>query len=113
MGNQQTPCASCGVPTPAEKPPPIVLNVAGIEAQPIVMNPAPAAIDWARVVALPPFQQFVAEKAKADGADALAHAVAYARQHGGGQDLFDEYAAWHASKGLWPAETPLGELRNA
>lgn len=26
------------------------------------------------------------------------------------QALFDEYAAWHAAKGYWPNETPLGRI---
>ena len=93
------------------KPPTPVAGVAGISATPITMNlPAP---DWNRIVALPPFQVFAAEKAVAAGGhDSLAHALAYARQSGGGHELYNEYAAWHAATGKWPNETPMGDLRN-
>lgn len=92
------------------KPPAQVAGVAGISATPITMN-LPQ-IDWASIVALPPFQQFVAEKAAAPGGhDSLANALAYARQNGGGQELLDEYATWHSAKGYWPNETPFGLLK--
>lgn len=29
---------------------------------------------------------------------------------GAGPDVLAEYAAWHAAKGYWPNETPLGQM---
>ena len=93
------------------KPPPQVLGVAGIAEQPIVIHDAK--INWAMVAALPPFQMFLAErdgpnqtgKNSQEWATGVAMRLAAAVND---QALFDEYAAWHTSKGYWPGETPMG-----
>ena len=93
------------------KPPPQVLGVAGIAEQPIVIHDAQ--INWALVAALPPFQMFLAErdgpnqtgKNSQEWATGVAMRLAAAVND---QALFDEYAAWHTSKGYWPGETPMG-----
>ena len=95
------------------KPPPQVLGVSGIAEQPIVIHDAK--INWAMVAALPPFQMFLAErdgpnqtgKNSQQWATGVAMRLAAAVND---QALFDEYAAWHAAKGYWPHETPLGEV---
>ena len=98
----------------APKPPPQVLGVSGIAEQPIVIHEA--AINWALVAALPPFQMFLAErdgpnqtgKNSQEWATGVALKMAAAVND---QALFDEYAAWHATKGYWPNETPLGQVK--
>lgn len=108
--NERPPCPDCGTPVPGQKPPPIVLNVAGIEAKAITLTPDAASdIDWPKLVALPPFQMFVAEKMKQPGGkDALEAAIGYASSNDG-ESLFKEYVEWHAAQGYWPNESPLGE----
>ena len=104
-----------GLTLPA-KPPAQVLGVSGIEAAPIIIHDAK--INWAMVAALPPFQMFLAERDgpnqtgqnsqqwATDVAMRLAAAV-------NDQALFDEYAAWHAAKGYWPNETPMGQVKES
>ena len=95
------------------KPPTQVAGVIGIAAAPVTMNePPPAAVDWAHIVMLPPFQMYAAEKLRnTSGKDSLDHAADFVRAQGGGQDVFDAYADWHATKGYWPNETPMGEVK--
>ena len=90
------------------KPPTQVAGVVGIASTPITMNEPPQAIDWARLVTLPPFQMFAAERVRnADGADSQEHARGVIRDlHQAG--LFEAYAQWHAAKGYWPGEDPYG-----
>lgn len=101
---------------PATKPPAQVAGVVGIAATPITMNePAPElarAIDWPKVAGLPPFQMFAAERMRnTTGKDSFDHALEFVRARGAGQDVLDEYEAWHAAKGYWPSETPYGEAK--
>lgn len=104
-------------PVQGVKPPPQIAGVAGIGALPITMGQMPAqsrAVDWGRVVALPPFQMFAAERMRnTSGKDSLEHAIDYVRAQGGGVDVFHAYCQWHADKNDWPGETPLGEAKNA
>ena len=93
------------------KPPPQVLGVAGIAEQPIVIHDAK--INWAVVAALPPFQMFLAERdgPNQTGQNSQQWATGVAMRLAAAvndQALFDEYAAWHAAKGYWPNETPMG-----
>ena len=97
------------------KPPTQVAGVQGIAAERITMNDAPInSIPWHFIAELPPFQMFAAERMRnTSGKDSEAHAQDFIRVKGAGQDLFDNYAAWHAAKGYWPNETPMGEVRDA
>ena len=96
------------------KPPPQVLGVAGIAEQPIVIHDPK--INWAMVAALPPFQMFLAER---DGPNQTgknsqewATGVAMRLAASVGDDaLFGAYSAWHAAKGYWPGETPMGQVK--
>lgn len=91
------------------KPPTQVASVQGIAPKPIELTPAP--VDWAPIVALPPFQMYAAEMLRnTAGKDAMAHAADLVRARGAGRDVLDDYCRWHAAKGYWPNETPLGEL---
>ena len=95
------------------KPPPQILGVSGIAETPIVLDQSK--INWAMVAALPPFQMFLAERdgPNQTGQNSQQWATGVAMRLAAAvndQALFDEYAAWHAAKGYWPNETPLGEV---
>ena len=83
--------------TESTKPPPIRVGVSGFsafEAKPGA--PDGQAIDWQHLEALPAFEMFLAETRQ------KAQRSAY---------FYDKYCLWHESKGCWPNETPMGELR--
>lgn len=103
-----------GVTLPTTKPPPQIAGVQGIDAIPVTMYEPPnnTFVDWIKVVSLPPFQMFAAERMRnTSGKDAQEHAADYVRAHGAGADVFQSYCQWHQSKGYWKNETPMGELR--
>ena len=93
----------------AVKPPPIRVQTQGIEAKPVTMNVE--AIDWKRLIGLPSFQMFAAERWPNDtGADSEGHAANVAGANGYEPALYETYCQWHKDKGYWPNETPMGEL---
>lgn len=97
------------------KPPPRTLGVSGIAEQPILM-PTPQLVNWAQVAALPPFQMFLAERdgPNQTGKNSQEWATGVAMRlaaSAGDEALFGEYTAWHAAKGYWPNETPLGQVK--
>ena len=96
-----------------EKPPTQIAGVVGIEPERIVMNEAPTTtLPWPFIASLPPFQMFAAERVRnTSGRDSQDHAKDVIRAKGAGQDLYDDYATWHAAKGYWPNETPTGEVK--
>lgn len=98
--------------TPTPKPPTQVAGVMGIAPERISMNEAPAnSIPWQFIAELPPFQMYSAEVMRnTSGKDSMLHAVDFIRSKGAGQDLFDAYAVWHAAKGYWTGETPMGTI---
>ena len=81
------------------KPEPIRVGVEGFVAFDAKAQP-PAAIPWGHVLGLPAFQMFLAER------HGVANMAAFKPQ----PELYDEYRQWHAEKGHWPNESPLGEL---
>lgn len=95
------------------KPPTQIAAAHGIAPKPVTMHePQSTAVDWSVVVALPPFQMFAAERMRnTSGKDSQEHAVDYVRARGGGADVFQAYCEWHAAKGYWKNETPMGEVR--
>lgn len=94
------------------KPEPIRVGVVGIEPKPIELTPErPARINWALLFSLPPFQMYAIEKARKAPADVIVWMPDWARSHESEQALFDDYCDWHAAKGYWPNETPLGEIK--
>lgn len=103
--------------TTAKKPPTQVAGVDGIAPLPIVLTPeapeAPEAIDWQRLLSLPPFQMFVTERApellSAFESDDLQTVSAWMQRYEP-ETLYREYSQWHLAKGYWPNETPMGEL---
>lgn len=90
-----------------EKPPPIRVGVEGIAPAP---TPARAErIDWTRLIGLPPFQLYAVERGGLSADRILARIGEWVRT----QDeraLYADYCRWHASKGCWPGETPMGEV---
>ncbi len=98
------------------KPPTQVAGVQGIAPEPVTMHEPPksTAVDWRRVVALPPFQMFAAERMRnTSGKDSAEHAMDFVRVQGGGVDIFSAYCGWHTDKGYWKNETPTGEIIHA
>ena len=92
--------------TPPLAPPPILVDVAGIEPR----TPPDPPVDWPRLARLPAFQLFVDEENQAPVPDPEFWARVRARTIGE-QAYYQVYADWHARKGLWPNETPMGVLK--
>lgn len=86
----------------AEKPPTQGVGVEGFVA--FETKPAESApIPWGRVLGLPAFQMFMAER----------HGVTNVAGFKPQPELFAEYCQWHAEKGYWPDEDPLGNLKES
>lgn len=93
------------------KPPTQVAGVSGIASTPVTMNEPPQSIDWARLVTLPPFQMWAAQRMAtlhAGGRNSEEHARDVVQRLGMGREVFEKYAVWHAAKGYWPNEDPFG-----
>lgn len=90
------------------KPEPIRVGVDGIAPKPIELTPK--RIDWAHLFGLPPFQMYAVERARKSPADVMAWMPGWAREHESEQALFDDYCQWHAAKGYWPGEDPMGRI---
>lgn len=82
-----------------EKPEPIRVGVQGFSAFGGSQGQGQAPIRWERIQGLPAFQMFLNE----EGAGVLA-------PYGLTNSLYADYCRWHAAKGLWPNETPEGDL---
>ena len=97
------------------KPPTQIAGVGGIEPKPIELTPAPVQrVNWRALSALPPFQMFVAERSpdptgRNSQEWALRVTLGWAEKNDD-QTLLDEYCRWHARKGYWPNESPLGAV---
>ena len=90
-----------------EKPPTIRVGVEGIAAAP---TPDRAErIDWTRLIGLPPFQLYAAERGGLPADNILARVGEWVRTQEE-RALYADYCRWHASKGCWPGETPMGEV---
>lgn len=91
----------------ATKPPTQVAGVQGIAAIPVVLTPERSRIDWLHLFGLPPFQMFAVERAGKSPAEVMVWMKDWARGHDE-HELYDQYCKWHAAKGYWPNESPLG-----
>lgn len=98
------------------KPPTQVAGVQGFsafEAKPGM--PVKPLADWRRLVTLPPFQMFVADKGGLTGGDnseeLAKQYVTYKLAAGEEAAMLLQYEQWHEAKGLWPNETPHGDVR--
>lgn len=97
----------------AEKPPPIMVGVQGIEAQQMGLIGGKQPINWGLLIELPPFQLYASEvsgQSIGNVNDWIRYYVSTQLQMGNEIKLFDAYCTWHAEKGRWPNETPMGEL---
>ena len=92
------------------KPPTQIAGVQGIAPKPIELTPERPRIDWAHLFGLPPFQMYAVERARKSPADVMAWMQDWARSHESEQALFDDYCQWHAAKGCWPNEDPMGRI---
>lgn len=101
------------VPASADKPPPTVLGVSGINDTTFGGAGAPSP-EWVFLVNHPPFQMYVAAQIGTEGEpDAVLRCIGYVQQHMEKEDLaglLDRYSSWFHSRGSWPNETPMGEL---
>lgn len=94
----------------ATKPPTQVAGVQGIAAIPVVLTPEPPSrINWTVVFGLPPFQMFAVERAGKSPTEVMAWMKDWAHGHDE-QELYDQYCKWHATKGYWKGEDPMGRL---
>lgn len=109
--------------TQKEKPPAQVAGVQGFNAfttpadeVPQPQNQLPP-IDWQRLAGLPPFQMFVAEHypemvSLFDGTVNVTANWVKQMITEKDSDLYQRYCDWHAAKGYWKGETPMGEVVN-
>lgn len=96
-----------------QKPPPITIGVNGFNA--FVAEPTPQpdpskAIDWAYLFTLPPFEMYLSEQTGNMNKDAWQAWLATQLGKLGDEAVYQVYADWHAAKGYWAGETPMGEL---
>lgn len=70
---------------------------------------------WSQLAGLPPFQMFMRERAEFDpemDTDVWAtHAATQLARTIGDDQLIEDYCTWHERKGLWPRETPYGQIK--
>ena len=113
---EETSPAHIAEPEPV-KPPPQVAGAGGIAPGPVMQPSQPDSIDWASLVSYPPFQMFVEERQGRVGValggsyDTEGNARYYVQGVAERDALFERYCQWHEAKGLWPAETPMGKLK--
>ena len=103
-------------PRAKKKPPTQTAGVTGIDAYG-AMGGAPTKtadkslqINWQKLIALPAFEMFVFEESGLSTNAEVIRWAASRRASMGDEKLYELYANWHASKGLWINETPLGVL---
>lgn len=86
-----------------------VVGAIGIQSRDIM--PAPERVNWSRLISLPAFQLFASERGgPAPGAPLGEWLAIAARDAGAAEKVLDDYRQWHAVKGQWPGETPMGDL---
>lgn len=90
----------------ATKPPTQYANVVGIAP----VTGGPDTVNWQLLLSLPAFQMYAVEQAGQAPADLMAWMPGWVQAQVSKQALFDDYCQWHAAKGLWENETPLGGL---
>ena len=96
------------------KPPTQVAGVVGIAPQKQKGEEQAQPVDLLRLAGLPPFQMFVTEVTGGTHEDFGKMAEDYIhlpRSAADMQRMLNDYSDWHAAKGLWPNEDPLGRLK--
>ncbi|WP_288401727.1 hypothetical protein [uncultured Acinetobacter sp.] len=97
------------------KPEPIVINMQGIEAEPITFGSASLdlTIDWNRVIQYPPFQMYAYEKTNLSIENVENWIIEFTinnLEELGEKSFFDSYESWHKGKGYWKDEDAMGNL---
>lgn len=103
-------------PRAKKKPPTQTAGVSGIDGHggmgeaPEQAIPNNAYVDWFKLVDLPAFQMFVTEQSGLTHGVTMSNWIKERRATLSDSALYDQYAAWHKTKGLWPSETPTGQI---
>lgn len=94
------------------KPAPIHIGVSGFTAFLAESEPTNQAtiIDWAYLLGLPPFEMYLSEKTGNQDRQAWKDWLEQEIIAKGDDTAYLDYATWHAEKGYWVGETPMGEL---
>ncbi len=97
--------------TQKEKPPTQTAGVQGFNA---FTTPADEAkqpkVDWHKLSGLPPFAMFAQEVYGVSSNNLMPWASELIRNTQG--SIYQEYCDWHAAKGYWKGETPMGDVIN-
>lgn len=98
--------------TQKEKPPAQVAGVQGFNAFTTPADePKPKSVpqvDWIKLAGLPPFAMFAQEEYGVVSGNLTPWLNEMFRKTQGG--IYQEYCDWHAAKGYWKGETPMGEI---
>lgn len=68
-------------------------------------------VDWIKLAELPPFAMFAQEAYGTVSSNLTPWLNEMFRKTQGG--IYQEYCNWHADKGYWKGETPMGDVINA
>lgn len=99
-----------------KNPPTQIAGVNGIDAHggmgaaPLDL-PFQQYINWQLLTKLPAFEMFVLEHSGQKSGEGAANWVGIKRASLGDNEFYNQYEVWHAAKGLWANETPLGKLK--
>lgn len=97
-----------------EKPPAQVAGVQGFNAFTTPadeMKPKPTPqVDWAKLAGLPPFAMFAQEVYGVSSNNLTPWVSELIKNTQDG--IYQQYCDWHAAKGYWKGETPMGDMIN-
>lgn len=95
-----------------QKPPPMAIGVAGFNAfaTPSDDSKIDWAVRWHHLLSLPPFEMYLSEKTGNEDRQAWKDWLEKEIIAKGDDTAYLDYATWHAEKGYWVGETPMGEL---
>lgn len=99
-------------PKRSKKPPTQTAGVNGIDAHGSMgeaLENMPR-INWHLLINLPAFELFVYEQSGQPVGASANDWVRMRRASLGDDALYDQYASWHKTKGLWVNETPTGKI---
>ena len=99
--------------TTKEKPPTQVAGVQGFNAfrtpaDDIKKTNLAPKVDWVKLAGLPPFAMFASEIYGVTTSNLTPFINEMFQKTQG--SIYQEYCDWHAAKGYWKGETPMGEV---
>lgn len=112
----EQPASSADAP-PADKPPAQRVAISGIDATRVGFAQSASGMQWERIVALPPFQEYVRACGfpPDDGMNADEWAAMFVMQQARSgvpeAKFFADYARWFEQSGRWPGELPTGGMQ--